>query len=46
MLKTLKDLFELLRPRKKQLYTSLLLSFVDGFLIVVPILVAFLLVGL
>ncbi len=32
-------------PRKKRLYLSLLLSFIDGFFVVVPILMAFHMVG-
>lgn len=45
MLKTLKDLINLMGPRKKRLYLSLILSFIDGFFVVVPILMAFHIVG-
>ncbi len=45
MLKTLKNLLDLMGPRKKRLYLSLLLSFIDGFFVVVPILMAFHMVG-
>lgn len=45
MLKTLKNLLDLMGPRKKRLYLSLLLSFIDGFFVVVPILTAFHMVG-
>ncbi|MGL6198089.1 MAG: ABC transporter ATP-binding protein [Lachnospiraceae bacterium] len=41
MLKTLKSLIDLMGFRKKRLYISLILSFIDGFFIVVPILMAF-----
>jgi ATP-binding cassette subfamily B protein len=45
MLKTLKSLIDLMGLRKKRLYVSLALSFIDGFFIVVPILMAFHIVG-
>lgn len=45
MLKTLKELIELMRSRKKQLYASIVLSFVDNFLLIVPMIFAFLIVG-
>ncbi len=45
MLKTLKNLLNLMGNRKKQLCFSMMLSFFDGFLVVVPILMAFQIVG-
>jgi ATP-binding cassette subfamily B protein len=45
MLKTLKNLIDLMGPRKKRLYVSLALSFIDGFFVIVPILMAFHIVG-
>jgi ATP-binding cassette subfamily B protein IrtB len=45
MLKTIKEFLGLMDSQKKQLYTSLLLSFLDGFLIVVPIIIAFQIIG-
>ncbi len=45
MLKTLKAILKMLQSRKKQLYTSLLLSFLDSCLLVVPIIAAFEMIG-
>ncbi len=45
MLKTLKNLLNLMGRRKNQLCISMVLSFFDGFLIVVPILIGFQIVG-
>jgi ATP-binding cassette subfamily B protein len=45
MLKTLKNLIDLMGSRKNRLYVSLALSFIDGFFIVVPILMAFHIIG-
>lgn len=45
MLKTIKELMELMSSHKKQLYISLILSFVDSVLFVVPIVIAFCIVG-
>ena len=41
MLKTVRDFIKLMGGQKKQLYASLVLSFFDGWLIVVPLLAAF-----
>ena len=41
MLKTVKNLITLMGEQKKQLYFSLILSFFDGALIMIPLLVAF-----
>lgn len=45
MLKTLQELLKMMHSRKKQLYISLVLSFLDSFLLIVPIIVAFLMIG-
>lgn len=45
MLKTLNELLEIMQSRKKQLYTSLVLSFLESCLLVVPIIVAFQIIG-
>lgn len=45
MLKTLKNLLNLMGHRKKKLRISMVLSFIDGLLVVVPILMAFQIVG-
>ena len=41
MLKTVRDFIKLMGRQKKQLYASLVLSFFDGWLIVVPLMTAF-----
>ena len=41
MLKTVRDFIKLMGGQKKQLYASLVLSFFDGWLIVVPLMTAF-----
>ena len=41
MLKTVRDFIKLMSGQKKQLYASLVLSFFDGWLIVVPLMTAF-----
>ena len=41
MLKTVRDFIKLMSGQKKELYASLVLSFFDGWLIVVPLLAAF-----
>lgn len=46
MLKTIQELITMLSSHKVQLYTSLVLSFVDSCLLVVPIIVAFIFIGL
>ena len=45
MLNTMRTFLRLLQSRKRKLYTSLALSFLDGFFIVVPLLVAFKFIG-
>ena len=41
MLKTVRDFIKLMGGQKRELYASLVLSFFDGWLIVVPLLAAF-----
>ena len=41
MLKTVRDFIKLMGGQKKQLYASLVLSFFDGWLIIVPLMTAF-----
>lgn len=45
MLKTLKNLMNLMERRKSHLNLSLLLSLIDGFLVIVPVLIAFKIAG-
>jgi ATP-binding cassette subfamily B protein len=45
MIKTLNNLLNLMGDQKKKLCISMVLSFIDGFLVVVPILMAFQIVG-
>lgn len=45
MLKTLNELIKLMGSHRKQLVFSLVLSFIDSILLVVPIIIAFLMIG-
>ena len=45
MLKTLKELIQMLGAQKRQLYFSIFLSFVDSCLFVAPIIIAFYIIG-